>query len=236
MVAKATTIVAEHLIVSWSQRYNILCGVAAALAYLHEEWEQCILHRDIKPNNVLLDSKINAYLGDFGMARLLEHSKKAHTTFVAGTMGYLALELPHTRKVNTKTYIFSFGVLMLELTCGRQPINPNFPKEEVYLLDWVWSLHQNSSLPLYVDSRMVEAYDLMQSKLVLQLGLFCNHPDPDFRPSMWFVRQVLFGDISFPSLPISKLEISYTWKNTGLITRGGVGGVPPMSQPYFERV
>jgi interleukin-1 receptor-associated kinase 1 len=126
---------------SWNQRYNILCGVVVALAYLHEEWEQCILHKDIKPRNVLLDSKFNAYLGDFGMAQLLEHNKKGHTTFVVGTMGYLALELLHTRKANIKTYIFSFGVLMLEVTCGRQPFNPNLPEEEVYLLDWVWSLH-----------------------------------------------------------------------------------------------
>jgi interleukin-1 receptor-associated kinase 1 len=121
------------------------------MAYLHEEWEQCIFHRDIKPNNVLLDSKFNAYLEDFGMARPLEHSKKAHTTFVVRTMGYLALELSHTRKANTKTYIFNFGVLMPKVTCGRRPFNPNLPKEEVYLLGWVWFLHQSSSLPLCVD-------------------------------------------------------------------------------------
>ncbi len=63
---------------------------------------------------MLLDFKFNAYLGDFGMAQLLEHNKKAHTTFVVGTMAYLALELLHTRKANTKTYIFNFGVLMLD--------------------------------------------------------------------------------------------------------------------------
>jgi interleukin-1 receptor-associated kinase 1 len=68
-----------------------------------------------------------------------------------------------------------------------------------------------------VDLRLVEAYDLMQSKMVLQLGLLCSHPDPDFRPNMRFVHQVLSGDISLPSLPTSKPEISYTWKNTSLI-------------------
>ncbi len=136
-----TTIVAEHPILSWSKKYDILCDEAAALAYLHEEWEQCILHRDIKPNNVFLDSKFNAYLGDFSMAQLLEHSKKAHTTFVVGTMGYLAPELLHTRKAKTKTHIFNFGVLMLEVTCGRRPFNPNLLEEEVYLLGWVWSFH-----------------------------------------------------------------------------------------------
>jgi interleukin-1 receptor-associated kinase 1 len=141
MAVAATTIVAECPILSWSRSHDILCGVVVALAYLHEEWEQCILHRDIKPNNVLLDSKFNAYLGDFGMARLLEHIKKTHTTFVAGTMSYLALELPHTRKANKKTDIFNFGVLMLEVTYGRRPFNPNLLEEEVYLLGWVWFLH-----------------------------------------------------------------------------------------------
>jgi hypothetical protein len=68
-----------------------------------------------------------------------------------------------------------------------------------------------------VDLRLVEAYDLMQSKLVLLLGFLCSHLDPDSRPNMRFMHQVLSGDISFPSLPASKLEISYTWKNTSLI-------------------
>ncbi len=85
-------------------------------------------------------------------------------------------------------------------------------------------------LPLCVDPRLVEAYDLMQSKLVLQLGLFCSHPNPDSRPSMRFVRQVLSGDISLPSRPASKPKFSYTWKNTGLITGGGVGGVLPIRE------
>ncbi len=79
----------------------------------------------------------------------------------------------------------------------------------------------------------METYDLMQSKLVLQLGLFCNHPDTDFRPSMWFMRQVLSGDISLPPLPTSKPEISYTRKNTGLITGGGVSGVLPIKESTF---
>jgi interleukin-1 receptor-associated kinase 1 len=159
---------------------------------------------------MLLDSKFNVYLGDFGMAWMLEHNKKAHTTFVVGTMGYLTPELSHTRKANTKINIFSFGVLMLEVTCGRRPFNPTFPEEEVYLLDWVWSLHQSSSLPLCVDPRLVEVYDLMQSKLVLQLGFLCSHPNLDSRPNMQFVRQMLFGDISLPSFPTSKPEFSYT--------------------------
>jgi hypothetical protein len=81
-----------------------------------------------------------------------------------------------------------------------------------------------------VDSKLAEAYDLMQSKLVLQLGLLFSHPDPDYKPNMWFVCQVLSRDISLPSFPTSKLEISYTWKNTSLITGGGVGGVLPIME------
>jgi hypothetical protein len=76
----------------------------------------------------------------------------------------------------------------------------------------------------------VEAYDLMQSKFVVQLGLLYSHSDLDFRPSMQFVCQVLFGDISLPSLRASKPEFSYTWKNTCLITSGGVGGVLPIKE------
>ncbi|VAH26038.1 unnamed protein product [Triticum turgidum subsp. durum] len=77
----------------WSQRYSIIKVVASSLLYLHEEWEQVVIHRDIKANNVLLDSKMNGRLGDFGLARIYDYENTAETTHVAGTMGYLAPEL-----------------------------------------------------------------------------------------------------------------------------------------------
>lgn len=198
----------------WNARYNILSGISGALAYLHEEWQQCILHRDVKPSNILLDEKFNAYLGDFGMARLIDHNKMAYSTVVAGTMGYLAPELPHTRKATPKTDVFSFGVLALEVTCGRRAFDPNLPHAEVYLLDWVWTMHQNGNLRKCVDARLGEEIDLMQSRLTLHLALLACHPDPASRPSMRFIRQVLNGDLSLPTIPPSRPVISYSWSST----------------------
>jgi len=198
----------------WNARYNILSGLSGALAYLHEEWQQCILHRDVKPSNILLDEKFNAYLGDFGMARLIDHNKMAYSTVVAGTMGYLAPELPHTRKATPKTDVFSFGVLALEVTCGRRAFDPNLPHNEVYLLDWVWTMHQNGNLRKCVDARLGEDVDVMQSRLTLHLALLACHPDPASRPSMRFIRQVLNGDLSLPTIPPSRPVISYSWSST----------------------
>ncbi len=96
-------------VLSWELRYNILTGVAAALYYLHEEWEQCILHRDIKASNVMLDRDFKAKLGDFGLARLIDHDKLPHTSLLAGTLGYLAPELPHTCKATKNTDVTMCG-------------------------------------------------------------------------------------------------------------------------------
>lgn len=195
----------------WNTRYSILSGVSAALSYLHEEWQQCILHRDVKPSNILLDDKFNAYLGDFGMARLVDHNKIAHSTIVAGTMGYLAPELPHTHKATTKTDVFSFGVLALEVVCGRRAFDPKLPHDEVYLLDWVWSMHQCDQLRSCVDPRLDDDFDDMQTRVVLHIGLLACHPDPGSRPSMRFIRQVLDGDLSIPQIPGNRPVISYSW-------------------------
>ncbi|KAI7737035.1 hypothetical protein M8C21_007535 [Ambrosia artemisiifolia] len=112
-------------LLTWSTRYKIARGLASALQYLHHEWEQCVLHRDIKSSNVMLDKDFNAKLGDFGLARFIEHEKGFKTTICAGTLGYLAPECQVTGKASRESDVFSFGVVALEIACGRKPIEHN---------------------------------------------------------------------------------------------------------------
>ncbi|KAM3306179.1 hypothetical protein P3S67_013049 [Capsicum chacoense] len=77
---------------SWAMKYKIALGLASALLYLHEEWEQCVIRRDIKSSNIMLDSSFNVKLGDFGLARLMDHELGPQTTGLAGNLGYLAPE------------------------------------------------------------------------------------------------------------------------------------------------
>ncbi|KAH9564828.1 hypothetical protein CY35_04G045700 [Sphagnum magellanicum] len=190
----------------WGMRHNILLGIASALAYLHEDWsEHRVVHRDVKASNVMLDKDFNACLGDFGLARLIEQSKEvADTTLVAGTVGYLAPELARIGKATTMTDVFSYGALALEVACGRRPFDRKFPEEQIVLLDWVWNCYENGELLKVVDSRLGNNFNEEQMTKVLLLGLLCSHPDPNARPPMGYVRQVLVGNASLPPLPLAK--------------------------------
>ncbi|CAK9222701.1 unnamed protein product, partial [Sphagnum troendelagicum] len=182
----------------WGMRHNILLGIASGLAYLHEDWSEHrhrVVHRDVKASNVMLDKDFNACLGDFGLARLIEQSKEvADTTLVAGTVGYLAPELARTGKATTMTDVFSYGALALEVGCGRRPFDRKFPEEQIVLLDWVWNCYENGELLKVVDSRLGNNFNEEQMTKVLLLGLLCSHPDPNARPPMGYVRQVLVGN------------------------------------------
>ncbi|PKU82264.1 L-type lectin-domain containing receptor kinase IV.2 [Dendrobium catenatum] len=90
------------------------------MLYLHEEWEQVVLHRGIKASNVLLNADFNGKLGDFGLARLHDRGSTEDTTSVVGTLGYLAPELSRTEKSSTSSDVFAFGAFLLEVARGCQ--------------------------------------------------------------------------------------------------------------------
>jgi serine/threonine protein kinase len=191
----------ENTNLNWLQRFRILKGVASGLLYLHEEWEQVVLHRDVKSSNVLLDADLNGRLGDFGLARLCNHDSNPQTTIVAGTVGYLAPELTRTGRATTCTDVFSFGAFMLEVACGRRPIEPHGLPEEVILVDWVFGCWRTGAILDASDPRLEGNYVVEEMELVLKLGLLCSHSTPAARPSMRQVMQFLDGDADLPELP-----------------------------------
>ncbi|KAL7247413.1 hypothetical protein ACSBR2_002349 [Camellia fascicularis] len=182
---------------NWAQRYRILKGVASALVHLHE-WEQVVLHRDVKASNVLLDDQLHGWLGDFGLARLYDHGAKPQTTHVVGTVGYLAPELTKTGKATTSTDVFAFGAFLLEVACGRRPIDLQGLAEEMILVDWVFEKWKQGVILETCDPILEGDYLANEMELVLKLGLLCFHSNLAARPSMKQVMQYLDGETCFP--------------------------------------
>uniref|UniRef100_A0A453DX97 Protein kinase domain-containing protein n=1 Tax=Aegilops tauschii subsp. strangulata TaxID=200361 RepID=A0A453DX97_AEGTS len=199
----------SHVTLSWPQRLHIIKGVASGLLYLHEDWEQVVLHRDIKASNILLDGEMNGRLGDFGLARLHDHGADAHTTHVAGTRGYLAPELTRFGKATKATDVYAFGAFILEVTCGRRSVGLNVRGELLVLVQWVRNTWASCS-GLIVDTVDPRLDDFVtnEAELVLKLGLLCSHPLPAARPGMRLVMHYLDGDLPLPEFSPGYLNIT----------------------------
>nr|XP_048325072.1 L-type lectin-domain containing receptor kinase SIT1-like [Ziziphus jujuba var. spinosa] len=203
----------EKPILSWFHRFQVLKGVASALLYLHEEWEQVVLHRDVKASNVLLDADFNGRLGDFGLARLYDHGTNPQTTHVVGTVGYLAPELSRTGKATTSTDVFAFGVFMLEVACGRKPTDLQGLPEGESLVDWVLSCWRRGAILDVIDPKLEGKYLIEEMELVLKVGLLCSHPFPAMRPNMRQVMQYLGGNANLPEIDSSISTSPFTPSN-----------------------
>ncbi|CAK7350581.1 unnamed protein product [Dovyalis caffra] len=182
----------ESNMLSCEERIRILKDVASALLYLHEGWESRVLHRDIKASNVLLDKDMNGRLGDFGLARVHGHGQVPRTTRVVGTVGYMAPEVVRTGRASAQTDVFGFGVLILEVMCGRRPIEEGHPP----LVDSLWQLMMDGKLLDALDERLKargDQFDEEEVERVLNSGLLCAYPDPKVRPTMRQVVKVLEG-------------------------------------------
>uniref|UniRef100_A0A0D9X3Z2 non-specific serine/threonine protein kinase n=1 Tax=Leersia perrieri TaxID=77586 RepID=A0A0D9X3Z2_9ORYZ len=189
---------------TWPMRINIVLGLGSALLYLHEEWEQCVVHRDIKPSNVMLDESFNAKLGDFGLARLIDHAAGIQTmTHPSGTPGYIDPECIITGKASAESDVYSFGIVILEVACGRRPMALMDDQNNglFRLVEWVWDLYGQGTILKAADKSLNSDYDAAAMERAMAVGLWCAHPDRCARPSIRAAMSVLQSDGPLPVLP-----------------------------------
>ncbi|KAK6913933.1 Bulb-type lectin domain [Dillenia turbinata] len=204
---------AERARPSWAQRAEMALGIARGLLYLHEECKTQIIHCDIKPQNVLLDSNDTPKIADFGLSKLLNKEQTRTCTAVRGTIGYMAPEWLRNVPVTAKVDVFSFGVMLLEIICGRRHIELSRVEEEtddadLVLMDWVLSCVISGKLEMLVNHDMEVMSDSTRFQRMVMVGLWCIHPDPILRPSMKKVTQMLEGtiDIGVPPMLFDQMS------------------------------
>ncbi|KAK9941211.1 hypothetical protein M0R45_017830 [Rubus argutus] len=201
----------EGALLDWPHRQNVAIGLASVLTYMHQECEQQVIHRDIKTGNVLLDGNLNARLGDFGLAKLMDHDKSPVSTLTAGTMGYLAPEYLQYGKATEKTDAFSYGVVILELACRRRPIEREPDSHRmVNLVDWVWGLHSQGRIIEAADARLHGEFNEEDMRKLLLVGLSCANPDSSKRPTMRRVLQILSNEAEPLAVPRVKPSLSFS--------------------------
>lgn len=179
----------------WNTRKRIAIGAARGLLYLHEQCDPKIIHRDVKAANVLLDDFYEAVVGDFGLAKLLDHADSHVTTAVRGTVGHIAPEYLSTGQSSEKTDVFGFGILLLELITGMRALE--FGKtvnQKGAMLEWVKKIQQEKKVELLVDRELGSNYDRIEVGEMLQVALLCTQYLPAHRPKMSEVVRMLEGD------------------------------------------
>ncbi|XBI14573.1 hypothetical protein VPH35_057144 [Triticum aestivum] len=205
-------------LLTWSERFEIIRGLGSALRYLHTECDQCVLHGDIKPSNILLDSSRGTKLADFGLARLVDHGARPQTTnIVKGTEWYIDPEFIRSRRPSPEADVYSFGVVLLEVVSGQRPgMGMEHQVEEVIpLLMWVWDLYEKGTILEAVDKRLQDGNHQLdrdckrQMHRALVVGLWCTHPRLGTRPSIVQLMNVLQSeDVMLPALSWSLSDAS----------------------------
>ncbi|KAH9704124.1 protein kinase domain-containing protein [Citrus sinensis] len=171
----------EAIGLDWAKRVNIVKGMAHALSYLHHHCTPPIVHRDISSNNILLNSELEAFVADFGVARLLNFDS-SNRTLLAGTYGYIAPELAYTMIVTEKSDVYSFGVVVLEVLMGKHPGE--------LLSSLSSSLNKNIKLIDLLDPRLSPPVDQKIRQdiiLVSTVAFSCLRSQPKSRPTMQLV-------------------------------------------------
>ncbi|XP_077247054.1 cysteine-rich receptor-like protein kinase 44 isoform X2 [Tasmannia lanceolata] len=189
---------------NWKQRFDIIVGTARGLAYLHEEFHVCIIHRDIKSSNILLDDEFQPKIADFGLARLLPEDQSHLSTRFAGTLGYTAPEYAIHGQLSEKVDTYSYGVVILEIISGRKSNDIKLEPVNQYLLEWAWKLYETDMLIDLVDSNLdPDDYKIDEVMRVIEIALLCTQSTVASRPTMSEVVVMLLskGIMQKPTRP-----------------------------------
>ncbi|XP_075514813.1 LRR receptor-like serine/threonine-protein kinase HSL2 [Primulina tabacum] len=193
----------------WPKRFAIALGAAQGLAYLHHDCAPAIVHRDVKPNNILLDEEFKPKVADFGLAKIVKQDELQSDQVmsrVAGSYGYIAPEYAYTMKVTEKSDVYSFGVVLLELITGKKPNDDSFG-ENKNIVRWVMEVAFASSergsenatgtmdktcFDQLVDPRMDSStIEYEEVEKILNVALSCTAELPASRPSMRRVVELI---------------------------------------------
>ncbi|CAO2161630.1 unnamed protein product [Urochloa humidicola] len=192
-------------LLNWDLRYRIALGIAKGLAYLHEECEDCIIHFDIKPENILLDEEFCAKIADFGMAKLLGREFNSALTTIRGTMGYLAPEWISGQPITKKADVYSFGIVLLEIVSGRRTTKRlKFGSHQYFPLYAAAQVNEGNVLCL-LDSRLEGNANVKELDIACRVACWCIQDDKNDRPSIGQVVRMLEGvvDTEIPPIPPS---------------------------------
>ncbi|XP_038715383.1 receptor protein kinase CLAVATA1-like [Tripterygium wilfordii] len=180
----------------WETRYKIAVEAAKGLCYLHHDCSPLIIHRDVKSNNILLDSDFEAHVADFGLAKYLQDAGASECmSSIAGSYGYIAPEYAYTLKVDEKSDVYSFGVVLLELIAGRKPVGEF--GDGVDIVRWVRKttseisqLSDAASVLAVVDQRL-SGYPLSGVINLFKIAMLCVEDEASHRPTMREVVHML---------------------------------------------
>ncbi|CAL4888441.1 unnamed protein product [Urochloa decumbens] len=204
----SSTSSSHRVVLSWDTRYRLALGIARGLEYLHEKCRDCVIHCDIKPENILLDGTFSPKVADFGLAKLMGRDFSRVLTTMRGTVGYLAPEWIAGTAITAKADVFSYGMVLFELVSGRRNAEQRpdgtvdfFPATAAGLLFG----GGGGDLAGAVDSRIGGDADMDEVERACKVACWCVQDDENARPSMGTVVQVLEGlmDLNVPPIPTS---------------------------------